>query len=104
MGPIFTGEVRLCELPFTNDPGVVAGASLASDPAIVILEKSGEADVTADVLLGAGTAPVRADPAIVGNSIRFWVLGPAADRYLVRGTATLDNNEIGKARDDLVVE
>lgn len=103
MGPIFTGEVRHMEMPFTNDPGVLAGASLASNPAITILEKVGEADVTAAMLLGPATTPARAAPTIVGNSIHFWVLAGAAGRFHVRATATGDNTELMEARDILLV-
>lgn len=103
MGPIFEGEVRLCELDFSNDPAVAAGASLASAPTITVLQKRGEEAVSGAVL-NTGTTPARAAPAISGNTIRFWLLGPTPGRYIVVGTATLSNNELAEARDDLLIE
>ena len=110
MGPIFGGEVRLLELSFENDPAIAAGATLASDIAITILEKIGEGDVTDTVVLDSGTTIVRADPIIngTGKGIMFWALAPVVTtrptRYLVRGEGLTSANEIAKARDVLLVE
>lgn len=105
MGPIFTGEVRYLELDFSDDPAIAAGATLASAPAISILLKRGETAV-AGVVLTTLTTPARADPVIRadGKAIRFWALGPPAERYLVRGQGLGSNNEVIHARDVLIVE
>lgn len=106
IGPLYAGEVRFVRLSFAGDPAIVAGATLASAAAISILEKRGEADVSDDVVLGAATDPVRADPIIAaaGTAIDFWAIGYAPGRYVVEGQALGSNNEIIKARDILLVE
>jgi hypothetical protein len=103
MGPIFTGEVRLMALDFSLDPAIAAGATLSSAPVLDILLKRGETVVDGFVL-DADTDTVRDPPAIVGNTIVFWVEAPAAALYLVRGEALGSNNEVIKARDVLIVE